>query len=114
MYRFWFLGKEKRKNTQYVSAIAETVIEGDLPRKVYCSLCTDIVSYGTDTASYGTDTVSYGTDTVSYGSSGKKGLPGLYSVLPHASNVCVLCCTANRTVLNVLSHTLYNHQDPLQ
>ena len=70
---------------------------------------TNTVSYGTDTASYGTDTVSYGTDTVSYDSSGKKGLPGLCSLLPPASNVGVLCCTATRTVLSALSHTLYNH-----
>ena len=70
---------------------------------------TDTVSYCTGTVSYGADTVSYGTDTVSYGSSGKKGLPGLCSVLPPASNVGVLCCTATRTVPSVLSHTLYNH-----
>ena len=75
--------------------IAQTLIEIDLLLKAYCSLCTD--------------TASYGTDLVSYGSSGKKGLPGLCSVLPPASNVGVLCCTATRTVLSVLSHTLYNH-----
>ena len=109
MYRFRFLGKEKPMNAQCVSAIAQTVIglETDFPRKAYCSLCTDTVSYGTDT-------VSYGTDTVSYGLFGKKGLPGLCSVLPPASNVGVLCCTATRTVLSALSHTQYNHKDHLQ
>ena len=70
---------------------------------------TDTASYGNDMASYGTDMASYGTDTTSYGSSGKKGLPGLCSVLPPASNVGVRCCTATRTVLSVLSHTLHNH-----
>ena len=70
---------------------------------------TDTVSYGTDTVSYSRDMVSYGTDTVSYGSSDKKGLPGLCSVLPPASNVGVLCCTVSRAVLSVLSHTLYNY-----
>ena len=77
---------------------------------------TDKASYGTDTASYvtdkascGTDKASYGTDTVSCSSSGMKGLPGLCSVLQPASNVGVLCCTATRTVLSLLSHTLYNH-----
>ena len=83
--------------------------EIDFSRKAYCSLCIDTASYGTGTVSYGTDTVNYGTDTVSYRSSGKKGLPGQCSVLPPASNVGVLCCTAARTVLSVLSHTLYNH-----
>ena len=90
---------------------------------MYCSLCTDTASYssdtvsydtdtasqGTDAVSYGTDTVSYGTDTVSCDSSSKKGLPALCSVLPSASNVGVFCCHATRTVLSVLSHTLYNH-----
>ena len=75
---------------------------------------TDTVSYGTDTVSYSRDMVSYGTDTVSYGSSDKKGLPGLCSVLPPASNVGVHCCTATRTVLSVLSHTLYNYWYHLQ
>ena len=79
------LRRKKRKNTQCVSAIAKTLIAIDIPRKAYCSLCTDIVSYGTD--------------TVSYGSSGKKGLPGLCSALPPASNFGVLCCTATGTVL---------------
>ena len=60
-------------------------INFDLLRKAYCSLCTD---------------------TVSYGSSSKKGLQALCSVLPPASNDCVLCYTATRTVLSVLSHTL--------
>ena len=60
MYQFRFLGKENPKNTQYVSAIAQTLTEIDLPRKEYCSLCTDTASYGTDTVSYGTDTVSFG------------------------------------------------------
>ena len=64
-------------------------------------------------ASYGTDTGSYVTDMVSYSSSGKKGLLGLRSVLPPASSISVLCCTATITVLSVLSHTLYNHQDHL-
>ena len=41
---------------------------------------------------------------VGYGSPGKKGLPALYSVLPPASNV-----GGTRTVLSVLSHTMYNH-----
>ena len=81
-------------------------MEIHLPRKAYCILCTD-------TATYGTDTVNYGTDAVSCGSSGKKGPPGLCSVLPPASDVDVLCCTAVRTVLSALSHTLYN-QDHLQ
>ena len=78
------------------------------------SYSTDTVSYSIDTVSYGTDTVSYGTDTVSYGSSDKKGLPALCSVLPPDSSVGVLCCTATRTLLSVLSHTLYNHKDPFQ
>ena len=59
-------------------------------------------------ASYGTDMISYGTDMISYGSSGKEGLPGLCSLLPPASSVDVGCFTATRTVLSVLSHTLYN------
>ena len=77
--------KEKPKNTQCVLTIAQTPIEIDLPRKAYCCLCTD--------------TVSYGTDTVSYGSSGQRGLPVLCSVLRPASNFGVLCCTATRAVL---------------
>ena len=89
--------------------VSHRLIEIDLPRKTHCSLCTDTASYGTDTVSYGTDTVSHGTDAISYGSSVKKGLPGLCSVLPPAFNVDILCCTATRTVLSVLSHTLYNH-----
>ena len=68
----------------------------------------------TDTASYSTNTVSYAADMVSYGLTAKKGLPGLCSVLPPASNVGVLFYTATRTVLSVLSHTLYNHYHPLQ
>ena len=74
------------------------MIEIDLSRMAYCSLCTNTASYGTNTASYstdmvryGTDTISYGTDMISYSSSGKKGLPGLCSVLPPASNIGVLC-----------------------
>ena len=43
----------------------------DLSRKAYCSLCTDMAIYGTDRVS--------------------EGLPGLCSVLPHASNVGLLC-----------------------
>ena len=35
--------------------------------------------------------------------------PRLCGLLPPASNVGALCCTAIRTVLSVLSHTLYNH-----
>ena len=66
MCRLRFLGKENPKNTQCVSAIAETLIEIDLPGKAYCRLFSNTVSYRTDTVSYGTDTVSYGTDTVSY------------------------------------------------
>ena len=108
MYRFRFLVKEKPKNTSW------TLIEIDFPRKAYCSLCTDTASYGIDTASYGADMVSYGADSVSCGSSGKKGLPGLCSVLLPASNVGVLCCTATRNVLSELSHSLYNHHDHLQ
>ena len=109
-----------------MSTISQTLIEIDFPQKAYCGLCTDTASYGTDTVSYGidtvsygtdtvsygtdtvsycTDTVSYGTNTVSYGSSGKKGLPALCSV-SSASNVGVYCCTATRTVLSILSHTL--------
>ena len=76
-----FLGRKNRR-THNVD-LPQKLIEIDLPRKAYCSLCTD-------TASHGTDTVSYGTDTVIYGSSGKKGLPVLCSVLPPASNVGVL------------------------
>ena len=75
---------------------------------MHCSLCTDTASYGTDTVSYGTNTESYGISMASYGSSGKKGLPALCSVLPPASSAGVLCCTATRTLLSVLSHTLYN------
>ena len=51
--------------------------------------------------------ISICTDTVSYGSSDKKGLPELCSVLPPASNISALCCSATRTVLSVLSHTLH-------
>ena len=80
--------------------IALTLIEIDLPQKVYCSLCTDMVSYITN--------------MVSYCSSSKKGLPTPCSVLLPASNVGVLCCNATRTVLSVLSDTRYNHKDPLQ
>ena len=61
-----------------------------------------------------TDTVSYAIDTVSYGSSGKMGLTALCSVWPPVSNVGVLCCSTTRTVLSVLSHTLYNLKDPFQ
>ena len=32
---------------------------------VYCSLCTDMISYDTDTVSCNTITVSYGSDTAS-------------------------------------------------
>ena len=66
------------------------------------------------TASYSPDMVVYGTNMVSCGSYGKKGLPTLCSVLPPAFNVGVLCCSATRTVLSILSHTLCNHEDPLQ
>ena len=83
MFWFRFLGKERPKNTQCVSATA--LIEIDLPRKACCSLRTDKVSYGTD--------------TVIYGSSGKKRLPGLCSELLAASNFGVLYRTATRTVL---------------
>ena len=107
--------------------------EIDLPRKAYYSLCndtascctdtascgadtasyctdrascgTDTVSYGTDTVSYGTDTTSYFNDTASYGTSGIKGLPWLCSVLPPASNFGVLCCTATKTVFNLIHCT---------
>ena len=110
---------KNRKNTQCVSAIAQTLVQIDLPRKVYCSLCTDTASYGTDTASYGTDTascgtdtVSYGTDTASYSSSGKKGLLALCCVLPPPTNFGIFCCDPTRTVLGVLPHALYNHKDP--
>ena len=92
MYRFWFLGNKKLKNN---SMCVSDCKEIGLQQKVYCTLCAD--------------TAGYGTDTVSSGSSGKKRLPGLCSALPSASSVGVLCCTAIRTVLSVLSHTLYNH-----
>ena len=42
MYRFPFLGKEKPQNTQFVLAIAWTLIEIDLPRKAYCIVCVAI------------------------------------------------------------------------
>ena len=97
--KFQFLGKAKPNNTQCVPAIAQTLTETDLLWKAYCSLCTD-------TASYDTNVVSCGADTVSYSSSGKKGLPGLCSVLTPVPNVDVFCCSVTRTVLSVLSHTL--------
>ena len=107
MYCFRFLRKEKPKDTHCVSAIALTVIENDLPQKAYCSLCTGTVSYGMDT-------ISYSPYTVRYGLSGKKGLPALCNVLPPASNVGVLCCTATWTFFSLLSHTLYKYQDRFQ
>ena len=70
---------------------------------------TNMTSCGTDEVSHNTDAFTYGTNTANYGSSGKKGLPGLYSVVPFASNISVLCCTATRTVISALSYTLYNH-----
>ena len=93
----------KDQRTLNVCCRLHRLIETNLLRKAYCSLCADMASYdtdiascGTDMVSYGTDMVSCGTDMVSYGSSGKKGLPGLCSVLPPASSVGVLCCTAAR------------------
>ena len=88
------------KTEEHSVCVGES-IEIDLPRKAYCSLCTDTVSYGIDTA-------SYGTDTVSYRSFSKKGLPGLHSVLPPASNIDVLWCTATRAVISASPRTLYN------
>ena len=58
MYRFRFLWKEKPKNIQCVSAMTQTLIEIDLLRKAYCSLCTDTASHITNTVSYDTDTIS--------------------------------------------------------
>ena len=101
-----FFGRQNRR-TLNVCGRLYRLIEIDLPRKAYCSVCTVTASYGTYMVSYGTDTVIYSTSTVSYGSSGKKGLPGLCAVLPSASNVGVLCCNATRTVLSILPHTLY-------
>ena len=73
-------------------------------------------SYGTYTESIHQLRYRYGQlqyRYVNYGSSGEKGLPGLCSVLPLAYNVDVLCCTATRTALSVMSHTLYNHQSKI-
>ena len=71
-------------------------------RLIYHKRCT-VVCVPT---SYGINTFRYGTDVVSYGSCGKKGLPGLCNVLPPASDVGVLCCTATGTVLTILVYCI--------
>ena len=114
MYRFRFLGKDNAKNTQYVSAIAYTLIEVDY-RERGTVVCVPIRPVAVPMQP---DTVQIWSVTVLIrsvaGSSGKKGLSALCSVLPPASRFGVICCNATRAILSVLSHTLYNHKDPLQ
>ena len=95
MYWFRFLGKENRRILN-VSRWSHRL----WLRSMYCERRTVFLCI---------DTVSYGTDTASCGSSGKKGPPQLCNVLPPASIVGVFCCNATRTVLSVLSYTLYTH-----
>ena len=111
MYRFRFLGRENPKITQWVWRLHRLLTEIDLPRKMYCSQCTD-------TASYGFNTTSYGTDTVSHGSWGKKGLPTLCNVLPRTlvyfavmpprlfSVYCLMHCTTTKTPFSELPQAL--------
>ena len=111
MYPFRFLGKKTRRTLNVCRPLYRLWY-----RSIYLERRTVVcVPIGPLTVLIRPLTVQIWSVTVpirSYGSFGKKGLPALCSILPPASELGVLCCTATRTALSVLSHTLYNHGPP--